>query len=121
MAATAAAVLLGRGRAAFAGRNAESGSDVFLQAYAAVFSDPRSAVAIGQRYLALHPAEADVERLKASLFDGLDVARTAALRARLAEGRRRDFASGRTVIVDGWILARTELRACALLTLLPQA
>jgi hypothetical protein len=35
----------------------------------------------------------------------------------LADRRRHDFAAGDTVIIGGWILARTEARLCALATL----
>ena len=32
---------------------------------------------------------------------------------------QNDFATGRTVIVDGWVLAETEARQCALFSLTP--
>jgi len=31
---------------------------------------------------------------------------------------RRDFETGRTVLVNGWVLAATEARQCALFSLL---
>jgi hypothetical protein len=32
---------------------------------------------------------------------------------------QRDFAEGRTVLLDGWVLSVTEARQCALYSLLP--
>jgi len=119
--ATVAAILLGRGRVPKAVRGAEPSSDALLPALAVLFSDPWGARAIGRRYLARYPAEADADLLKESLFSGLNDTGPAGLRVRLAERRRQEFAAGQTVILDGWILARSELRACALLTLLPRA
>lgn len=74
---------------------------------------------IGARYLAAVPEDADPARLAAQLFQGMqDVpyapAEWAALRRRIRERLQQDFASGDTLIVDGWILARTEARLCAL-------
>jgi hypothetical protein len=43
--------------------------------------------------------------------------RTDELKVHLAQLRQRDFEYGEIAVVDGWILARTEARACALLTL----
>jgi len=34
----------------------------------------------------------------------------------LEESIKNDFETGNTVIVDGWILSRTEARQCALLS-----
>ena len=42
-----------------------------------------------------------------------------ALRARVDEQVQSDFADGRTVTLDGWILSLTEARQCALFSLLP--
>lgn len=82
---------------------------------------------LGRHYLADTPDERDPATLLARLsLDRLisasgDPARqggfwraveTDALKAR----REQEFASGETVIVDGWLLARTEARLCALLT-----
>ena len=73
---------------------------------------------VGHRYLALHPEEIDIDRLWTTLA-GLPLpSHIDQLKARLAQLRRRDFERGEIVIVDGWILARTEARACALLTLI---
>lgn len=63
---------------------------------------------IGEHYLAVHPQEASRERLRALLpADPGDLARRV----------RRDFAADDLVSVRGWLLARTECRACALAVL----
>ena len=70
---------------------------------------------IGERYLAAHPEERSRALLVADVGpvgdDGL------ASFARLRDRVRDDFAARRTVTVDGWLLARTEARAAALLAL----
>ena len=63
--------------------------------------------AIGQRYRAVVPAD-DLEALPQ--FDGTADADFGAL----ASAVKEDFQNGDVVIVDGWVLARTELRAAAL-------
>lgn len=66
--------------------------------------------AIGRGYRALVPSEDDAGALRAALRD-----------ARRAGDRRPvddDFAAGRTVVVDGWVLSTTEARQCALFSLL---
>lgn len=85
---------------------------------AALFTDAATARRIGERYLAANAEERDPEALAARLPAGCAApARTrrdmAAVRAALGEQRARDFATGDTVIVDGWILARSEARLCA--------
>lgn len=80
-----------------------------------------SRAVVGRAYLEVYPDEASVARLVeligvpadelASATDG-----TAALpwfRQRIAE----DFRTGRTVLVRGWVLSRTEARVCALASL----
>lgn len=79
----------------------------------------RSAEVLGQRYLALFPEEADFSRLAMLLF-GNDVEQRPEniswpiLNARI----RADFESSNTVTLDGWVLARSECRFCALAALL---
>ena len=82
----------------------------------ALFTNRRSAAIVGQVYLQQHPEEANVETLLA----GIDAAHLPpAERAPLTDRRiRADFAAGRVVTIDGWILARTEARLCALAALL---
>ena len=71
---------------------------------------------LGQRYRQLVPAENDAQALVAALVppsDGIGPN----LAAELAERVRQDFTHGRTVLVQGWILAVTEARQCALYSL----
>jgi hypothetical protein len=75
--------------------------------------DRAAAARIGRSYLAAAPEEASVDRLVAllDLPDGGDA-------AKLFEAKRRmDFREGRTVPVEGWRLAVTEARLCALAAL----
>lgn len=75
--------------------------------------------ALGTRYRELTPAESDA----AALEDA--IRRSMPLSARLSSGGESpvarlvhaDFADGRTVVVDGWILSATEARQCALFSL----
>lgn len=89
----------------------------------ALFTNQRSARAIGERYLALVPEEADATVLTARIAGStpqylrLAGADTRALRQLLAMQQRRDFAEGRTALVDGWVLSCTEARLCALAAL----
>ena len=83
-----------------------------------LFSDLDAPRAVGGRYLALYPAEADRAALRAGLIDSAWTLDRKALRAWLVRRCTQDFRNGNTVIVDGWVLARTEARACALVALL---
>jgi hypothetical protein len=82
-----------------------------------------SARAIGEAYArqinldsteeSILKAAGDVVRLIAR-SPGFEAAITALVRA-----VRRDFQEGRTVDVDGWVLARTEVELCLLMLLAP--
>jgi hypothetical protein len=87
-----------------------------------LLSDIAGARVIGLRYLAMAPEEADRALLAAELFSGYSDAPSNPiefdrLRQTLAARRERDFAAGDTVVIGGWILARSEARLCALATL----
>jgi len=85
-----------------------------------ILSHASSAGAIGQRYLALRPDEADLQRLTALIarthenYQQLERADAKDLRLRLALQMRQDFQHGRTIAVNGWILSETEGRLCAM-------
>ena len=81
-----------------------------------------SAERVGRRYLAMLPAGTDRSQLlRAS--PTLDRAARATRRkpevaARfLRQGIDDDFRRADTVVVDGWVLARTEARLCAIIAL----
>lgn len=84
-------------------------------------TDPAAARCIGQMYLREAPAEHDPVQLASLILSSLQLSSDdpvrlprRALSKRLRVGVRADFAAGRTVILDGWILSRTEARVCAL-------
>ncbi len=83
---------------------------------ALAFKHRQSAIAIGRRYLSRFPDDA----MPGVLARGLGPAGTgdpAAARAALRARVRDDFARGDTVLLDGWVLARSECHACAALAL----
>lgn len=86
-------------------------------ALAAIVDEELTPKTIGRRYLTLYPEEADVDHLWTALTGLSAPSRSDELRVRLAKLRQQDFEDGEIAIVDGWILARTEARACALLML----
>lgn len=80
---------------------------------------------IGRAYLRAHPSEADQERLVAGITGDweqgpaeLDRLGRDALRLRLREQIRTDFAQSRTVLVDGWVLSASEARLFGLSALI---
>lgn len=86
-----------------------------------MLSDPKGAKVLGMRYLAMYPEEADVNKLLAvfgrSPEDIKSFCDQPTLRKSLGSSQEKDFREGNTVIVDGWVLARTEARVCALAAL----
>ena len=92
------------------------------EALLAAFRHPDSAAAVGRAFLAGHPQDADtlVDSVTAGLrCRGCDpaVAGRADLRQAIAHEVRDDFANGRVVSVDGWVLSATEARLCGLAAL----
>jgi hypothetical protein len=91
---------------------------------ARLFPNGKSARAIGRRYLDLAPSEARPERLTALIcrseenYARLARADTGQLRSILLGQQRADFARGRTIMIDGWILSETEVRLCAVAAIL---
>lgn len=76
---------------------------------------------LGEAYLRLRPMESNRARLMAALRrdlrqSGYGLANSEN-NAGLEEGLRAlikdDFAAGRTIIVDGWVLSESECRLCA--------
>ena len=80
---------------------------------------------LGRRYREIVPAEDSADTLVHAIMAGeaaeFSIQHRAApsLCARVHEQVRRDFASGNTVTINGWILSVTEARQCALNSLLP--
>ena len=93
---------------------------MLTRALTGLFSTPANARAIGLCYLRAYPERSDRCLLLADL--GLDAAGTGAhdvpsLRRHLRDGQQRDFIAGDTVVVNRWILSRSEASLCALLAL----
>lgn len=72
---------------------------------------------LGSYYLKKNPQESHGPFLYRTLFGDLEPRSgdfLAKACTRVGEAVQRDFEHGRTVEIDGWVLARTELRLCAL-------
>ena len=104
-------VLLGLVSAATAGAGA---GRALLAAPGPSESYLRSAVLIGQRFLAAHPEERSLAALKEHVQWGRP---DTDWKARV----REDFWQGNTVEIDGWVLSCTEVRCCAIVSLLISA
>lgn len=77
-----------------------------------------AARAVGRAYLRRRPHETDRRFLEMAIFGRPRPSDPARLGRLIAAGTADDFASGHVVAVDGWILAATEARLCALAALL---
>ena len=90
--------------------------------FGALVWHPASAERIGRRYLAMLPADTDRSRLRVmsrTLDHALQISQHDPARAArlLREGIDEDFRRADTVVVDGWVLAVTEARFCAVIAL----
>jgi hypothetical protein len=86
-----------------------------LHDLAALFRHPESARRIGEHLLARGTAALDRSaplRLKLAATDSREARRLA-----LRQQAMRDYAEGNIVLVDGWLLSRTEAQLCALVAL----
>lgn len=85
-----------------------------------LFSRPEYARDIGHRYIARYPECSDRDTIINELrFPRLAPGgrRHDTIRHWVEQSQRRDFYEGRTVVVDCWILSRTEACLCALAAL----
>lgn len=73
--------------------------------------DPDALRHIAEKYFASQPKEKSAEFLERELLAAVAAsgAGTSLVEA-IAAAVRRDFATGNTVVVDGWVLSRTEVR-----------
>lgn len=131
MALALAASGVARRAHALAGAAPENQDLVAARQLLRVFRHPRKAAVIGRRYLAKYPREASLERLLMATEERL---RHAGGIGRVAIGRvawqglaravaaavSLDFEEERMVQIDGWMLAETEVRLCALAVLVPR-
>jgi hypothetical protein len=88
-------------------------------AKAMVVEDVKSWVAgdallVGQRYLQLQGAEANLDVLADLLLERLHSTTSSDLQHDFSLAVQEDFGRGDVVHLDGWMLSRTEVRLCAL-------
>jgi hypothetical protein len=93
-----------------------------------VFSRRPSAAAVGEAYLRQLDHTPAVDGLAKEVMDGIGLSGEALaqaepdqLRARIRARNSADFAAGRTISVQGWVLGRTEVQLCGLAALAPAA
>ena len=89
-----------------------------LDCFRDLFTDLGPPRAIGHRYLQDFFQERNRAFLRRAITGHKQLHDARQLRALLAQKREQDFRNGDIAIVDGWILSRTEARACALIALL---
>ena len=80
---------------------------------AGFFPDLTALSQLGAIYLVAHPVERSCALLSHLLIAGGD----GSIPSRLLRAVARDWSSNYVVVVDGWLLARTEARLCAFLHL----
>jgi hypothetical protein len=83
-----------------------------------VLTDERGARLIGKVYLSAYLDERDGISILKELLGPARLRGSDDLRRRIARRREQDFMDGNVVVVDGWILAKSEARAAALTVLL---
>jgi len=89
-----------------------------LDCFRDLFTDLGPPRAIGHRYLQHTSQERNRAFLQRAITGDNRLQDTGQLRTLLAQKREHDFRTGDIVIVDGWVLSRTEARTCALVALL---
>lgn len=82
-----------------------------------VLRDDRLVADLGRRYRETVPAEDDPRALEAAILADAPAPPPASARTWLEDQVQRDFATGRTVTVSGWVLSLTEARQAALYSL----
>lgn len=103
------------------GTDAGASYDVHALAHPHLLSllGPQSVREVGARYREMVPAENHVNTLRAAILTARSLRVPRAPRPAVATLVRDDFAAGRTIVVQGWVLSATEARQCALFSLLP--
>jgi len=98
------------------GLSYSTGLEVMQAKISSLFSDIGSAQSVGQRFIELYPDQANF----ALLLEGVGLrerAPTDFTTNDIDRLIREDFSSGHTVLIDGWVLAKTESNLCAILAL----
>lgn len=83
-----------------------------------VLTNKSGARLIGKVYLSAYPDERNKTLILKDLLGPTKLHGPDDLRRRIAKRREQDFIEGEVVVVDGWILAKSEARAAALTVLL---
>jgi len=83
-----------------------------------VVTDESGARLIAEAYLSAYPDERDRISILQHLLGPARLRGPGDLKQRIAKRRQQDFIEGDVVVVDGWILAKSEARAAALTLLL---
>jgi hypothetical protein len=119
----AGGLALARGRQAAIAATSSIPADPVVAKLRSLVSDPVGARCIGQIYLGQALAENDPTHLASLILSSLGLTSQDSLRFQrgalsklFGTAVRADFAAGRTVVLHGWILSRTEARVCALWT-----
>jgi hypothetical protein len=97
----------------------DTGTDVRMLGHPKLLEmlGPERVRTIGAHYRAHVPAENSVSALRAAISEQRSRLHLPWLQKSIDDTVHEDFASGRTVVVDGWVLAVTEARQCALFSL----
>ena len=82
-----------------------------------VLRNERLVADLGRRYRGVVPSEDTAPALEAAILADVPASASAAPHAWLDDRVQRDFAEGRTVTVNGWVLSLTEARQAALYSL----
>ena len=86
--------------------------------FVSLIKNPETAIAAGDAYLEAYPAEADPNALPVAILPNfLGSFNAETLRKAFTQQVAADFAEGRLVELNGWVLARTEARLFALCAL----
>jgi hypothetical protein len=96
-----------------AGADAAALCDWLRNCAACLFPDLTALRRLGAIYLSAHPEE----RSRALLAHRLIADADGTIPARLLSAVARDWSNNHVAVVDGWLLARSEARLCALLHL----
>jgi hypothetical protein len=89
--------------------------------------DEKTIKEIGKAYGTLNPDEYSIKELEQQLEknnEGKSISSTSSKKdvfAFLEKNSQLDFESGKTVVLNGWVVSVTEARQCALLSLIPQS
>src|SRR5687768_13624094 len=89
-----------------------------LDCFRDLFTDLGPPKAIGHRYLHEFSQEGNCAFLQKAVLGDRQLHDAKQLRTLLGRKREHDFRNDDIAIVDGWVLSRTEARACALVALL---